>query len=91
MEELGFSSADQGCRCIVGVLELERKVMTIGENTKYDLGGVSFGSCGLGGQTLEKGAQEALQVFRGVWMWHWGLGLGVVMVGLDDPEGLLQL
>lgn len=49
MEELGFSSADQGCRCIVGVLELERKVMTIGENTKYDLGGVSFGSCGLGG------------------------------------------
>lgn len=42
-------------------------------------------------QTLEKGAQEALQVFRGVWMWHWGFGLGVVMVGLDDPEGLLQL
>lgn len=75
------------------MLELEREAVIIGENTKYGLGVVSVGSWGLGGPrhwNKVPGGAGVCKCSRGVWMWHWGHGLGVVMVGLGDPEGLLQ-
>lgn len=63
--------------------------MTI-EEKKKELGVASVGSCGLSSQALEQGAQGGTGVSPSVQdgCGTWECGFGVVMVGLDDPEGL---